>query len=169
MITKLKLPKADANMIEGTIGKWLVSEGDTVMKNQPVVEIVTDKTVFELESPKAGIIRKISAPRNSVVPPNFVIALIGKKDDTLPEIDSYNQRLLQRHSTRIVSKKEKSHTLREPPAEYSTTKRFRATPSAKRLARTNNINIEDIAKLHGDIVINEKMVRQFIEQRQGGQ
>lgn len=168
MITKLKLPKADANMLEGTVGKWLVKEGDMVSKNQPVVEIVTDKTVFDLESPKAGILRKIASPQNSIIPPNFVLALIGGKDDTLPEIESYNQKLLQKHiSDAKRDGADKQHTLRETQTTYSATKIIRATPSAKRLARTHGFSLEEIAKQHGHTVINEKMIRQLIELKKG--
>lgn len=43
MSTKVTMPQLGESVVEGTIGKWLVEEGDTVQKDQPLVEILTDK------------------------------------------------------------------------------------------------------------------------------
>ena len=43
MTTKVSMPQLGESVVEGTVGKWLVSEGDAVAKDQPIVEILTDK------------------------------------------------------------------------------------------------------------------------------
>lgn len=48
MTTKVTMPQLGESVVEGTVGKWLVKEGDRVEKNQPIVEILTDKADSEV-------------------------------------------------------------------------------------------------------------------------
>lgn len=59
MATELKLPNLGENIESGDVVKILVSEGDTIGKHQPVVEIETDKAVVEVPSPVTGTVAKI--------------------------------------------------------------------------------------------------------------
>ena len=56
MSTTVTLPQLGESIVEGTIGKWLVQEGDQVARDQPVVEILTDKADSEIPSPVAGVV-----------------------------------------------------------------------------------------------------------------
>ncbi|NNE08956.1 MAG: biotin/lipoyl-binding protein, partial [Gemmatimonadetes bacterium] len=53
------MPQMGESVAEGTIIKWLVKEGDTVDKDDPLFEISTDKVDAEVPSPAAGTIGKI--------------------------------------------------------------------------------------------------------------
>jgi 2-oxoglutarate dehydrogenase E2 component (dihydrolipoamide succinyltransferase) len=61
------MPQLGESVVEGTVGKWLVQEGQRVDKDQPVVEILTDKADSEINAPEAGVIAKINAQEGSVV------------------------------------------------------------------------------------------------------
>src|ERR1700739_3819409 len=50
------MPQMGESVVEGTIAKWLVKEGDIVTEDQPLVEISTDKVDTEIPSPSAGTI-----------------------------------------------------------------------------------------------------------------
>lgn len=164
MITKVKLPKADANMNEGTIGKWLVSVDDEVTKGDPIVEVITDKTVFEFESPKSGILRKITAPVNSIVPPGYVLALIGKADDELPEVGEYNRKLLDKYlQEQEVALEKKPKAAKKTVSGKSGAGKVRATPSAKRLAKENQLDLSQIQSMFNVDVINEKVVEEYLK------
>ena len=67
MTTKVTMPQLGESVVEGTVGKWLVSEGDAVEKDQPIVEILTDKADSELPAPVAGVITKLLAEVDDVV------------------------------------------------------------------------------------------------------
>lgn len=67
MAQKVTMPQLGESVVEGTIGKWLVAVGDAVAKDQPLVEILTDKADSELPSPIAGIITKLLADVDDVV------------------------------------------------------------------------------------------------------
>ncbi len=61
MAIDVTMPQMGESVVEGTIAKWLVKEGDVVTEDQPLVEISTDKVDTEIPSPGAGRIAKIVA------------------------------------------------------------------------------------------------------------
>ena len=64
-------------MTEGTIAKWLKSEGDVVKSGDLLAEIETDKATMELEAVEEGILGKIIQPEGSEgIPVNEPIAVI---------------------------------------------------------------------------------------------
>ncbi len=67
MTTTVTMPQLGESVVEGTIGKWLVREGDRVERDQAVVEILTDKADSEVPSPIAGIVTKLLAQEDEVV------------------------------------------------------------------------------------------------------
>ncbi len=166
MITKVKLPKADANMNEGTIGKWFSGEGDAVTMGQPLVEIITDKTVIEFECPKSGILRRITAPVNSVVPPGYVLALIGKAEDELPDVGEHNRSLMESYlkEKEVNVEKEKEVKAQKTAAAQPGAK-VRATPSAKRIAAEHELDLSEIQTMFQVEVVNEKVVQDFLERK----
>jgi len=64
---EFKLPDIGEGVAEGEVLKWLVSEGDIVKEDQPLVEVMTDKVNVEIPSPKSGRIAKIVAKVGDVV------------------------------------------------------------------------------------------------------
>jgi 2-oxoglutarate dehydrogenase E2 component (dihydrolipoamide succinyltransferase) len=76
MIIDVLLPQLGESVAEGTISKWLVREGDVVVKDQPLVSIATDKADSDLPAPAAGRITKLLAAEGQVVPVKAVLAQI---------------------------------------------------------------------------------------------
>ena len=56
----LQMPKLGMEMTEGIVAKWLVGNGEGVVKGQPIYEIETDKVSNEIEAPAAGTLRHIA-------------------------------------------------------------------------------------------------------------
>jgi 2-oxoglutarate dehydrogenase E2 component (dihydrolipoamide succinyltransferase) len=67
MTTTVAMPQLGESVVEGTIGKWLVQEGDRVERDQPVVEVLTDKADSEVPAPVAGVVVKLLAREDDVV------------------------------------------------------------------------------------------------------
>lgn len=59
MTTEVTLPKWGLTMEEATLVDWLVKEGDQVSEGQALANVETDKVTNELESPAAGVVKKI--------------------------------------------------------------------------------------------------------------
>jgi 2-oxoglutarate dehydrogenase E2 component (dihydrolipoamide succinyltransferase) len=78
MSINLVMPSLGESVIEGTITKWLVHEGDVVTREQPVVSVATDKADSDVPAPQGGRIVKILVPEGATV----------KVGDPLCEIDA---------------------------------------------------------------------------------
>ena len=65
MPTELIVPEVGESITEVEIGQWLKSEGDAVTKDDPLVEIETDKVTLELPAPADGAIVKITHPQGT--------------------------------------------------------------------------------------------------------
>jgi len=74
---ELKLPDLGEGLTEGEIARWLVSEGQEVAEDDPLVEIQTDKTTVEIPSPAAGKVTQILVEEGKVVPVGTVLVVIG--------------------------------------------------------------------------------------------
>jgi len=76
MAIDVTMPQMGESVVEGTIAKWLVKEGDVVIEDQPLVEISTDKVDTEIPSPGAGRIAKIVAAEGQTLPVGATLAVI---------------------------------------------------------------------------------------------
>lgn len=76
MAIDVTMPQMGESVVEGTISKWLVKEGDVVSEDQPLVEISTDKVDTEIPSPGAGRIAKIVAAEGDTLPVGATLAVI---------------------------------------------------------------------------------------------
>ena len=66
------VPQLGESVVEGTIGKWLKKVGDPIAKDEPIVEIITDKINIELPAPFAGTLGRITVAEG-------VVALVGQE------------------------------------------------------------------------------------------
>ena len=81
MAYEFKLPDLGEGLTEGEIARWLVSEGQEVAEDDPLVEIQTDKTTVEIPSPAAGTVTRILIEEGKVVPVGTVLVVIGGDGD----------------------------------------------------------------------------------------
>jgi pyruvate dehydrogenase E2 component (dihydrolipoamide acetyltransferase) len=70
------------DMQEGTVVRWLKSEGAQVELGEAIAEIETDKAVVEFESYAAGVLHHILVTEGTTVPVGQVIAIVGAEDET---------------------------------------------------------------------------------------
>ncbi|HEX7592509.1 MAG TPA: biotin/lipoyl-containing protein, partial [Candidatus Limnocylindrales bacterium] len=75
-MAKVTMPQLGESVAEGTIGKWLKQLGDAVAKDEPLLEVITDKVNAEVPSPFEGILREILVQEGQTVPYNAEIAVI---------------------------------------------------------------------------------------------
>lgn len=73
------MPKLGLTMKSGFIARWIKKEGDWVNAGEPVVEIESDKTTHEVESPVAGYLTKILAEEGEEIVVAATICMVGEK------------------------------------------------------------------------------------------
>jgi pyruvate/2-oxoglutarate dehydrogenase complex dihydrolipoamide acyltransferase (E2) component len=127
MAYEFKLPDLGEGLTEGEIGRWLVTEGQEIVEDEPLVEIATDKTTVEIPSPAAGVVTQILAKEGDVVPVGTVIVVIG--GDGAPV---------------HVAEKPVSAPPRQPAVARPRAENVRATPLVRRLAQELGVDLATI-------------------------
>jgi len=76
MSTRITMPQLGESVSEGTVGRWLKQEGETIKRDEPLVEIITDKVTAEYPSPVTGRVVKILVKEDETVKVGAEIAEI---------------------------------------------------------------------------------------------
>lgn len=76
-----KLPDLGEGLTEGEVYRWLVTEGQHVREDDPLVEIQTDKATVDIPSPFEGTVLKILVAEGEIVPVGTELVLIGEPGD----------------------------------------------------------------------------------------
>lgn len=77
------MPQMGESITEGTVSKWLKAVGDTIEKDEPLLEISTDKVDAEVPSPSAGILLEIRVNEGETVEVGSIVALVGAQGAVL--------------------------------------------------------------------------------------
>lgn len=136
------MPKAGMDMQEGTLIRWLKNIGDKVEKDEPIMEIETDKITMEAEAPGSGIFLSKLVDDGTVVPVLSVIGYIGEEGEKIPEKSEKAEETPKAEKTEGPSKAE---TAEAPSKAVGTTGDILATPYAKKLAAEKGINLENVS------------------------
>lgn len=150
MATKVILPMLGQTMEEGTIIKWFKQEGDKVEKGEALLEVMTDKVNMEVESPEAGILRKIIAQPDETIPIMAPIAILGTADEPIDDLLA-NTSAAAPTPTQVVAKEEEDVLSAAPAPALSvevpapSPSRVFISPRARRLAHDSGITIEALA------------------------
>ena len=75
-LAQIKMPQLGESVTEGTVDKWLKHEGDFVKRDEPLVEVVTDKVNAEIPSPYEGTLVKIAVTEGETVLVGAMLAQI---------------------------------------------------------------------------------------------
>ena len=84
MTFSVKMPALGESVTEGTVTRWLKSEGDQVALDEPLLEVSTDKVDTEIPSPAAGVLQKIVVAVDQVAAVGAELALIADGQSAAP-------------------------------------------------------------------------------------
>jgi pyruvate dehydrogenase E2 component (dihydrolipoamide acetyltransferase) len=87
MISEVVMPQMGADMVEGTIVRWLKNEGDPVERGEIIAEIETDKANVEIEAFESGVFRKAIAHEGDVVTVGGLIGIIAAPTDDISKYE----------------------------------------------------------------------------------
>ena len=84
MAISIVVPQLGESVVEGTVSKWLKQQGERVRKEEPLVEIQTDKINVEIPSPAEGVLEKIVVPEGTTVLVGTEIAVLSGAGEAVP-------------------------------------------------------------------------------------
>ncbi len=145
MATKVVMPKLGLVMKEGLVVLWYKEEGESVEKGEELLEIESDKVTTLIESPASGVVRKIIAQEEEIVPCGKAIAVIAEQDEEIPDLDE----IIAETRAVVMTREqwEEKQALKEAGGEIEEEKpaaSIKASPVAKRLAKERGIDISTI-------------------------
>jgi 2-oxoisovalerate dehydrogenase E2 component (dihydrolipoyl transacylase) len=162
MPKEILMPELAESVVEGEILKWLVEEGDYLKKDQPFVEVMTDKVTVELPSPYEGVLLKKLAKEGEVVKVHAPIALIAEPGEAVegvkeaPPVRAVEERAIVEPGLPPKEDREDLSLFRPDPTEVAVKNPFLAerpkeergrvlaVPAARKLARELGIPIEAV-------------------------
>ena len=158
------MPQMGESVVEGTILKWLVHEGDRVEKEQPIVEISTDKIDTEVPSPVTGIIKKIIYPEGKTLPVQTVIAQIEVVEakevvSGIVGADGRPPMLETAKKAETIKAVTETEKIEEVEKRYS--------PLVRRLAKEYNINLEEVKGTGEGGRVTKKDIMDYVTSKPG--
>ncbi|MDB4245421.1 pyruvate dehydrogenase complex dihydrolipoamide acetyltransferase [Amylibacter sp.] len=145
MPINIQMPALSPTMEEGTLAKWLVKEGDTVESGDVMAEIETDKATMEFEAVDEGVIGKIIVPEGSTgIKVNEIIAILLEDGEDSSDIET-NDAENKQDAVEIIKNDEKIPVVKSEKTGLSSSKeRIFATPLARRIAKSTNVDLANI-------------------------
>jgi pyruvate dehydrogenase E2 component (dihydrolipoamide acetyltransferase) len=132
------MPQMGESIFEGTIVKWLKQSGEQVEKDEPLLEISTDKVDAEIPAPVAGVLTEIKVQAGATVQVNTVLAVIG--GSAAPAAA---------HPAAPSPAPQQTPAAPQPAAEMPATVvqdggRIRTSPLVRRIARENHVDLAQV-------------------------
>src|SRR5437868_8105805 len=78
MTVEIKVPAMGESVTEATISKWFKKEGDAVKRDEPILELETDKVTVEVPSPADGAIESIAVKEGDTVEVGALLGAIAE-------------------------------------------------------------------------------------------
>src|SRR6476661_5014300 len=82
MATDVLMPQMGESIAEGTVSRWIKKVGDKVERDEPLLEISTDKVDAEIPSPTSGTLAEILVKEGETVAVNSVVARIAAEGES---------------------------------------------------------------------------------------
>ena len=144
MSTNVVMPKMGESITEGTILVWHKEVGDSIAKDETLLDIGTDKVDSEIPSPASGVIESIHFKVNDTVPVGEVIAVIsgsGKANDKAANPDVLDTEKEEKKPKTRIPQVKKTLKPRDSTIFY--------TPLVRSIAEAESIPLSDLSKING--------------------
>jgi pyruvate dehydrogenase E2 component (dihydrolipoamide acetyltransferase) len=148
MPTNVIMPALGVAQEKGTLINWRKSEGQTVSKGEPLMEVETDKATVEIEAAASGILANVTAAAGDEVPVGHTIAVILAPGETISETATVPSSSSVKEISPQASAESKLEDRTGTPnsAPRIPGLRILASPAARRIAREEGI---DLGALNG--------------------
>ena len=178
--TPIVMPQMGESITEGTVSKWLKAVGDMIAKDEPLLEISTDKVDAEVPSPAAGKLLEIKVNEGETVEVGAVLALVGAEGAVAPDSSSKADGATAKLEAPAEAKAAAATAspqaeIRSPRSETATAgngakptdldelRRTRSSPLVRKIAEEHGI---DITRISGSGIsgrVTKKDIMSFIE------
>lgn len=149
MAVEVRLPQWGMGMQEGTVVRWLKSEGEPVREGEALAEVEAAKVNEEVEAPASGILERVLVAEGDTVPVREVLAMISPAGEARAGAEE----------ARATAAPAERVSTSPAPAPASRAPRVQASPRTRRLARELGIDLGEIRGSGSGGRITEEDVR----------
>lgn len=182
MATDVLMPQMGESIAEGTVVKWLKKVGDSVQKDEPLLEISTDKVDAEVPATAAGVLLEILAKEGETVAVNSVIARVGEASDAAatapaPAAEAPKPAPAPEPAPAAPAASPTPAPVPAAPAapvaplpaaaEEGDAKKVRSSPLVRNIAREHGVNLEEVSGTGLGGRVTKDDILSFVEQRKG--
>jgi pyruvate dehydrogenase E2 component (dihydrolipoamide acetyltransferase) len=158
MASAFRLPDLGEGLTEGEVARWLVSEGEEIAEDDPLVEIQTDKATVEIPSPYSGTVLAILVAEGEVVPVGTELVVVGAPGES-PSAN-LSQAAADARSDADAPGRAASDNLSQAPVLSGVGQtRVQATPVVRRIAQELGVDLSEVSGSGPDGRILEEDVR----------
>lgn len=169
MATELRMPQLGESVVEGTVGKWLKSQGDAVDKYEPLLEVVTDKVDTEITAPDSGIVLQLYVEEGETVQAGRLLAYIGEQGEPIPALGSPQAlEIVTPHGVEMRTPPEPAPVPElepEPAPERQMAAGKRISPVVARMAAEHNVDLTQVTGTGRGGRVSKKDILRYIEAR----
>ncbi|MEM7582891.1 MAG: dihydrolipoamide acetyltransferase family protein [Acidobacteriota bacterium] len=184
MATEVLMPQMGESIAEGTITRWLAKVGDSVERDEPLLEISTDKVDAEIPSPANGVLLEIRRQDGETVPVNEIVGMVGAEGEETGAIkpSTDTQVLTEEQLAALRDGKMPAETAAEAMAEalpedepedgeMTLEQRIRrfSSPLVRSIAKKEGVDLRHVtgSGIHGRVT--KKDILAYLEQRARGE
>ncbi|MBK7090332.1 MAG: 2-oxo acid dehydrogenase subunit E2 [bacterium] len=162
----MKVPVMGESVVEGTINQWFVKVGDVIKKDQPLVELLTDKVNVSVPAEADGVLLEIKAKVGDVVPVGREIAVIGTPGEKASSAPAPEAAPAKTASTPVAAKAAPAPAA-PVSAPAAQTGPIKLSPVVRRLIKEHGIDVSLLRGTGGGGRVTQKDVEDFLASKGG--
>jgi 2-oxoglutarate dehydrogenase E2 component (dihydrolipoamide succinyltransferase) len=159
MAIEIKVPSPGESITQVQLAKWLVADGETVEKDQEIVEIDSDKASFPIAAPEDGVVR-IMAQEGETVAVGAVIAVIEAMENAKSKVQNANVKTTETIPTPVQDAPGPLAHLPTSPLSA-----LHASPLARKIIEEKHVNPGDLGNAFPGKKITRKDIELFISRK----
>lgn len=164
------MPQLGETVNEGTIAVWHVKVGDTVEKDQPLLDVETDKAAVEITAQDAGVITQITVSEGDEVDVGTILAVLDVAGEEPSAAVTKEPSAAVTKEPSAPTKQEQTEAVSVASApEAKIDANLRLSPAVRRLARQHDLDISSVQGTGKKGRITRQDVLAFIDSGTAGQ
>ena len=152
MSEKITVPTLGESVTEATVSKWLKSQGEKVIADEPIVELETDKVNVEVPAPSNGVLGSIEVKEGETVNVGSLLGIINKNTNDLGEAKE----------TKTYSPPKKEPKIFEEKKNIQQKKKINKPLMDQQVLKLDNEQVEDEPLILEEIHEDKKVSKQFL-------
>ena len=145
---EIKVPVLPESVSDAVVISWYKQAGDFIERDDPIVDIETDKVVLEVPSPVSGVLKEIIEPDGSTVIGQQLLGVIIESDES---------------SADTAIQVQQSHESESSPVDVQVNDQPVISPAAKKMMMENNVSASQVVGTGKDGRVLKEDVLKLVE------